>query len=114
MKIFLRFLPVFVLCFTIAFVATVTGADAKKGQGLYKAKCVTCHGDKGEGKPAIEQMFKIKLKPLASKEVQSKTDDILAKNITAGSGKMVPVKVTPAEASDIVDFLRTLATPVKK
>jgi mono/diheme cytochrome c family protein len=113
MKIRTKFVPFLVLCCSAALLAAATRGDVKKGKELYAAKCANCHGDKGEGKPAIEKMFKIKLKPLASKEVQSKTDEALAKNITAGSGKMIAVKMSTAEASDIVAYLRTLAQPVK-
>ena len=50
------------------------------------------------------------MKPLASKEVQAKSDTDLKKTILEGTGKMKPVKDVDAKnADDIVAYLRTLA-----
>jgi len=87
--------------------------DAKKGKGLFANKCVTCHGDKGEGRPVIEKIYNVKMRPLGSKEVLSKSDEQLKKNIVQGNGKMNAVKLTDSEAADILAYIRTLA-PVKK
>ena len=84
-------------------------AGAPEGKELYTAKCSACHGANGEGKPAIAKMLNVTLPPLASKEVQAKSDADLKKVITAGKGKMKPVSgVTEKQADDIVAFLRTL------
>jgi len=66
------------------------------------------HGADGAGVPAIAKTLNVTLKPLGSKEVQAKSDADLKKDTTAGTGKMKPVKLTDAEASDVVAFLRTL------
>ena len=87
-------------------------ADKEKGKALYTAKCVACHSDTGIAKPAIEKMFGA-MKPLGSKEVQSKSDAELVKNILQPTGKMKPVKLAEAEAADIVAYLRTLTPPKK-
>jgi mono/diheme cytochrome c family protein len=113
MKISLKRITVLVLGCAVALLAAAGKGDPKKGKELFAVRCATCHGDKGEGKPAIEQMFKVKLKALSSKEVQSKTDEVLAKNILSGSGKMVAVKISAAEASDVIAYLRTLVPPGK-
>jgi mono/diheme cytochrome c family protein len=83
-------------------------ADAAAGKALYMTKCKACHGPDGAGNPAIAKMLNVTLKPLGSKAVQAKSDAELAKDCTAGTGKMKPVKLTDAEASDVVAFLRTL------
>ena len=83
-------------------------ADAAAGKTLYMTKCKGCHGPDGAGNPAIAKMLNVTLKPLASKDVQAKSDAELKKDSTAGTGKMKPVKLTDAEASDVVAFLRTL------
>jgi cytochrome c553 len=83
--------------------------DAKKGKEIFTKSCVQCHAEKGEGKPAIEKMFSVKMKPLASAEVQAKTDDQIKKTIKEGVGKMKPVVLSDADQADVVAFLRTLA-----
>ena len=92
----------------IAF-AGLTWAGAPEGKELFTAKCAACHGANGEGKPAIAKMFNVTQAPLASKEVQAKTDAQLQAVILKGQGKMKPVAgVTEKQASDVVAFLRTL------
>jgi len=84
--------------------------DAAAGKAAYAKKCASCHGQDGEGNPTIAQMMKITFTPLASKEVQAKSDAELKKVPLEGSGKMKPVKDLDAKtADDIVAFLRTLA-----
>ncbi|MGA2183144.1 MAG: cytochrome c [Bryobacteraceae bacterium] len=83
-------------------------ADAAAGKALYMTKCKGCHGASGEGNPQIAKMLTVTLRPLASKAVQAKSDADLKKDSTAGTGKMKPVKLTDAEAGDVVAFLRTL------
>jgi mono/diheme cytochrome c family protein len=87
-------------------------ADKAKGKELYVKNCVSCHSETGVAKPAIEKMFTT-MKPLGSKEVQSKTDADLVKNILQPTGKMKAVKLSEAEAADIVAYLRTLTPPKK-
>ena len=83
-------------------------ADAAAGKVIYMAKCKACHGPTGEGVAAIAKMKGVTMKALGSKEVQAKTDAQLKKDSIAGTGKMGPVKLTDAEAGDVVAFLRTL------
>ena len=97
-------------------------ADAAAGRALYATKCKVCHGANGEGNPVIAKMADVTLRPLGSKAVQRKSDAELKKESREGPGwtlvgknleqkqtsKMKPVKLTDAEAGDIVVFLRTL------
>jgi hypothetical protein len=54
-------------------------------------------------------MFNVTQAPLASKEVQAKTDAQLQAVILKGQGKMKPVAgVTEKQAADVVAFVRTL------
>ncbi|MBZ5617329.1 MAG: cytochrome c [Acidobacteriia bacterium] len=96
---------------TLTLIASVglAYAGAAEGKELYTAKCVTCHGANGEGKPAIAKMMNVTQRPLASKEVQARPDAELKKVILEGQGKMKPVNgVTAKQADDIVAYLRTL------
>jgi len=83
-------------------------ADAAAGKTIYMAKCKGCHAADGAGNPTIAKMMGVTMKPLGSKAVQAKSDADLKKDSTAGTGKMKPVKLTDAEATDVVAFLRTL------
>jgi len=82
---------------------------AAKGKAVFASKCAMCHGPGGEGKDAIAKMFKVEMHPLASKEVQAKSDAQLHKDIVEGNGKMKPVKLTDEEAANVIAFLRCLA-----
>jgi mono/diheme cytochrome c family protein len=109
MKFTLKLSLALVLVFSLSLLSAAGTGDAKKGKELFASKCVTCHGDKGEGKPAIGKMFNVTMQPLGSREVQSLPDDQLQKVMLEGKGKMKPVKLAGAEAADIAAFLRTLA-----
>ena len=96
---------------TLALIAYagLSWAGAAEGKEVYTAKCAACHGANGEGKAAIAKMYNVPQAPLASKEVQAKTDDQLKQIILKGQGKMKPVAgVTEKQAADVVAFLRTL------
>jgi len=92
-----------------AGITLFAAGDAAKGKQVYTSKCATCHAAGGEGKEAIAKMFKVTMKPLASKEVQDKKDDELKTIMLKGMGKMKPVAISETEAQDVVDFMRTLA-----
>jgi mono/diheme cytochrome c family protein len=96
---------------TLALVisAGLSWAGVPEGKEIYTAKCAPCHGANGEGKAAIAKMFNVTQAPLASKEVQAKSDDQLKAVILKGEGKMKPVSgVTEKQAADVVAFVRTL------
>ncbi len=100
---------------TIALILLINGAgfaagDAAAGKELFAKKCTSCHGAGGEGKDAIAKMMKVEMKPLASKEVQEKSEADLVKVITTGSGKMKAVAdLKEKDVQDVIAFLRTLA-----
>ena len=74
---------------TLALVASagLSWAGAPEGKEVYTAKCAPCHGANGEGKAAIAKMYNVTQAPLASKEVQAKTDDQLKAGHPQGAGK---------------------------
>ncbi len=86
---------------TIAF-AQGTGADT------YKAKCAMCHG--ADGKASSGMGKTMGLKPLSDPEVQGMSDADLTALITNGKGKMPAMKgkITDAQISDVVKYIRTL------
>jgi len=94
---------------TLATILGTACAGAPEGKALFAAKCQSCHGPNGEGKPAIAKMFGATIHPFSSKEVQGKSDADLKKIITAGQGKMKPIAgIDGQQADDIVAFIRTL------
>jgi cytochrome c553 len=105
----LKLALVLAIALSISVLYAVAPADAAKGKETFKKSCVMCHGEKGEGKPAIEKMYGVTMRALDSKEVQSKTDDVLVANILQPSGKMKPVNISKTDAADVVAYLRTLA-----
>lgn len=87
----------------------MAAGDVAAGAAVYAKKCVTCHGDKGEGKEAIARMLKVELRALGSQEVQAKSDAELRKDIVEGTGKMKPVAgLSDKDLSDVVAFMRGL------
>ena len=87
--------------------------DAKAGKTLYDSKCKTCHAADGSGNPALAKTLKVEFKPLASKEIQAKTDDQIKKQITEGGGKMQPVKgLSDKQVQDAIAFVRSLSIPL--
>ena len=81
---------------------------ADDGKTVYAKKCASCHGDKGEGKPAIAKSMKVELRHLGSQEVQAKNDADLAKSINDGAGKMKPVKLSEGDVKAVIAYVRTL------
>jgi len=96
-----------------ALLFSATGAfaagNAKAGKAVYERSCRGCHGTNGVANPNIAKMFKVEIKPLGSADVQKMSDSELENVITHGKGKMPPVRtVTPAQAADVVAYIRTL------
>ena len=97
--------------FAVVFIAScgLAFAGAPEGKTTFAAKCQACHGEKGEGKPAIAKMFGVEMHPFGSKEVQAKTDEDFKKIITTGNGKMKPISgLSDAQVGDVIAFIRTL------
>ena len=99
-----------VLMAALLCVTPLLAADTAAGKDLYGKKCASCHGVAGEGKDSIAKMFKVEMKDLGSKEIQTRSDADLKKIILEGGGKMKGVKDIDAKnADDLVAYLRTLA-----
>jgi mono/diheme cytochrome c family protein len=99
-----------VIAVAAAPVVVLAAGDSGAGKLIYDKKCASCHGKTGEGNPAIAKSLKVELRPLGSKEVQSKSDDELRKLIVEGTAKKKPVKgLTEEDLANVVAYLRTLA-----
>jgi mono/diheme cytochrome c family protein len=87
----------------------LAAADAAAGKAAYAKACKSCHGPDGAGNPAVAKMMKVEMKPLGSKDIQSKSDEDLKEVIKKGAGKMKPItSLSDDQASAVVAFIRTL------
>jgi cytochrome c6 len=95
-----------VLAITIAMSITAFAADATAD--IYKAKCASCHGADGKGDtPAGKGM---KIKDLASEDVQKMSDADLAGIIEKGKKPMPGYegKLTKEQIDSLVKWMRAL------
>jgi cytochrome c6 len=91
---------------TLALVfSTYTFAD---GGADFKAKCKACHGETGAGDTTMGKNLKIR--DLGSADVQKQSDADLTTVISKGKNKMPAYagKLSDAQISDLVKFIRTL------
>ncbi|MFZ0786724.1 MAG: cytochrome c [Candidatus Acidiferrales bacterium] len=79
------------------------------GASLFKSKCAACHGADGSGNTAVGKSLKIR--DLASADVQKQTDAELTAIITNGKGAMPSYKdkLSGDQIKDLVGFVRQLA-----
>ena len=84
------------------------GSAQAKGQDTFKAKCAMCHGADGSGSTPMGKSMG--LKDMGSPAIQSMSDADLTAAITNGKGKMPAYKgkLTDAQISDLVSYIRTL------
>ena len=76
---------------------------------VFIAGCGLLSAGAPEGKAAIAKMYSVEMHPLASKEIQSKSNADIKKTITAGQGKMKPVSgLSDKQIEDVIAFVRTL------
>ena len=85
------------------------GQDVAAGAGVFKEKCVTCHGPDGSGNTAVGKSLKVA--DLRSSEVQSKSDAELTQSISDGKNNMPGFKgnITDDEIHAVLSYVRTLA-----
>ena len=82
------------------------------GQAVFYDKCATCHGETGEGNPAVARALKTTQPYLYGETVQGKTDADLRRIIIMGSGKMKPVVgLGDTDFGNVITFVRTLKRP---
>ncbi len=90
----------------LALLSTYTLADS--GADAYKTKCSACHGANGAGDTMLGKNLKVR--SLASAEVQKQSDDELAIIISKGKDKMPPYdrKLSKDQIADVVKYIRSL------
>jgi len=87
-------------------VSACTFADS--GADVYKMRCAACHGANGAGQTMIGR--NLKLRSLASPEVQNQTDEQLAAVTSEGKNKMPAYnrKLSKEQIAAVVKYIRAL------
>jgi mono/diheme cytochrome c family protein len=82
-------------------------ATESASKTIFTSKCALCHGADGHGSDMGKSL---NVKDLTSKEVQSQSDDELARVISSGKNNMPPFKdsLKKEEITGVVQYLRTL------
>jgi len=102
----------------VAYLSVVTNQD-KRGEAVFKANCILCHGVKGDGKGRASVLFN---PPPANLTKSDKNDEYKKMIITYGGAAMGRSPVMPIwgeqlssqEIEDVVNYLRTLlVTPAQ-
>jgi mono/diheme cytochrome c family protein len=104
MKSFIR-IPAVMLSLFLALSTVTFAADAAAD---YKAKCATCHGPDGKGDTTAGKNMKVK--DLASDEVQKQSDADLGSVIEKGKKPMPAYegKLTKEQIDGLVKYIRSL------
>ena len=104
MKQNVRFAVLTLLSASLAIPAVAQQA----GEATYKAKCAMCHGADGVGNTPVGKNMKVR--SLKSPEDVKATDAELIRQTKEGVGKMQGYagKLTDAQISDVVSYIRTL------
>ena len=87
-----------------------------EGKKLYTANCVVCHGVKGMGDGVAAPGLSKPPANHSSATVQKLSDGALFWMVTTGNNPMPSYKTTFNETQrwELIDYIRTLAKPVKK
>ena len=108
----IAFISVFFVVFTFAMFATdsMAAGDAAKGEKIFKANCVVCHGDKGDGKgPAAAGMTPPPRNFTSATEMKGIDDARLHKSIVEGrpGTPMVGFGKTlkPVDIDDVIAYI---------
>ena len=86
---------------------------ASAGAGIFKSKCVLCHGADGAGNTPLGKQ--LQAANLRSKEVQKLSDPELHKAVHDGQANMPPFgeQLTDDEIGQVVQYLRQFGKPAK-
>ena len=101
---------ILVCCVAAALCIWASGSAKAQGggEGVYKAKCASCHGADGAG--ATPAGKATKARSFCSDEVKKETDEEWTQIIVKGKNKMpgYDKKLTDAEIKQLVTYIRGL------
>jgi cytochrome c553 len=96
-----------VLALVVLVAAPMTLWSAEDGAAIFKAKCVACHGEKGEGKPAM-QMPAVKGVTVSAEEiVKYLQEGVAGKKVHKPDNKMFS-SLTDEQKSAVAAYVKTL------
>lgn len=83
------------------------------GAGIFKEKCVLCHGADGGGNTPLGKQ--LQAANLRSKDVQKKTNAELRKTVHDGSANMPPFadQLSDEQIDQVVKYVRALGNQAK-
>lgn len=86
-----------------------------EGGKLYLKYCTSCHGSKGKGNGIGSSGLQTKPADHTSNKVQNQSDGAIFWKISEGRKPMPPYKaaLTELQIWQLVNFIRTLAKPIK-
>jgi mono/diheme cytochrome c family protein len=104
---------------TLFALTAVASSPVESGKAVFKNSCVYCHGEGGEGNPAADNFWKMKIPRLNTEYIRSKSDAELTNVILNGKRKMPPAmagkpetqhrtKVKAEQVPDLIAYVRTL------
>jgi len=98
----------FVVVLVVALSLSTATFAADGAADVYKSKCASCHGPDGKGETAMGK--NLKLKDLASADVQKQSDADLTTVIEKGKKPMPGYegKLTKDQINDLVKYIRAL------
>jgi mono/diheme cytochrome c family protein len=101
-------IPHILLLSVFFFLPSLSSAETNPAENLYKSNCVSCHGQDGTGKTPMGRA--LKMRDLASEEVQKQTDAELNRIIAKGKNKMPAFdrKLKKEQIDQLVGYVRQL------
>lgn len=91
----------------VAFLGAPHGAWAQDGKKIYEENCLSCHGEKGDGKGPMAVAFN---PPIASfkdpKFLQGDVNQKISDSITKGKDRMTSVDLKPEEIKAVTDYMK--------
>lgn len=96
------------LALAIAFSLVGALSFAQSGEGVYKAKCQSCHGPAGIPNPGLAKVMG--MKPVTDPAVRKMTEAEMLNITENGKGKMQAFKgkISDAEIKRSVEYYRSL------
>ncbi|HXF92788.1 MAG TPA: cytochrome c [Nitrospiraceae bacterium] len=92
--------------------AVYAAGDPAKGQAIYQAKCITCHGPQGKGDGPIGPQLKPPAADFTNAESKKKSADELRSTIENGKPNTAMVawksQLSASEIDDVLAYVLTL------
>lgn len=90
----------------VAFLGGPDAAWAQDGKKIYEEQCLSCHGEKGDGKGPMAVAFNPPVRGFKDpKFLQGDVNQKISDSITKGKDQMVPVDLKPEEIKAVTDYI---------